>query len=518
MPMPDLFRYSRRLAIVLALLAPLAACAMDGAGNAAQPVSDARPAMFPANGATNVNPDTQLVLTFASPPAVGKSGVIRIHDAADNSLVDTIDLGIPFSPNPSGRSSATTEAERRAQGASTNMADFQVNTIAGVDFHFHPVLVRGAKATISPHNGKLKYGRKYVVTMDASVLAPAGSAFGGIADTQWTFTTKAAPPKPDATRVVVDAGGRGDFNTVQGALDFVPAKPAKRVTIFVRNGRYEELVYLSGKSDITLRGESRDKVEVTYPNNSAFNPPKGSGPSRRPAFSIQNSNGIQLSTFTITNTFIGQAEALLVRGERNIIDRMTLNGSGDALTTYGTLYMADSKLIGHGDTILGYAALYCLRCEIHSIGPFTWTRTPQGGHGNVFVDSTFVVTDAPLPWTVTTANPAGQRSKAVFARLPKNGPTGAPGANFPYAEMVLINAKTKNVPPEGWGPVEDPPEFDSSNVHFWEFNTTDTDGKPIDVSSRHPIVKQLTLPKDADTIANYRKPEFVLGGWKPAVE
>jgi len=32
------------------------------------------------------------------------------------------------------------------------------------------------------------------------------------------------------------------------------------------------------------------------------------------------------------------------------------------------------------------------------------------------------------------------------------------------------------------------------------------------------VVKELTLPKDAETIANYSKPEFVLGGWKPVVE
>jgi pectinesterase len=513
--MMDLFNRSRRFAFVAALLLPVAACALGGSTGEKVVATEGRPVMFPANGATGVNPDTRLKLTFTSAPTIGTSGLIRIYDAADNTLVDTLDLGIPSSPNPNGRSSAANEAERRAQAAAAKPEDFQLNRISGVDFHFFPIIVRGNTATIYPHNGKLTYGRKYVVKMDASVLQVAGG-FAGV-DAGWTFATKTAAPKADAARVVVAADGSGDFNTVQGAVDFAPAKPAKRITIFVKNGRYEELVYMSNKNDITIRGESRDKVEVTYPNNSAFNPPRG-GPSRRPAFSIQNSNGIQLSNFTITNTFIGQAEALLVRGERNIIDRMTLNGSGDALTTYGTLYMADSKLVGHGDTILGYAALFCLRCEIHSIGPFTWTRTPQGSHGNVFVDSTFVMTDAPLPWTISAANPAGQRTKAVFARLPKNGPTGAPGANFPHAEMVLINAKTKGVPAEGWGPVEEPPEFDSTNVRFWEYNTTDADGRPIDMSQRHKVVKELTLPKDAETIANYSKPEFVLGGWKPVVE
>ncbi len=64
-----------------------------------------------------------------------------------------------------------------------------------------------------------------------------------------------------------------------------PTNLRSRTTIFIRNGRYEEIVFFSGKSNITIRGENREKVEVGYPNNSAFNP-RASGPSRRPAFTI----------------------------------------------------------------------------------------------------------------------------------------------------------------------------------------------------------------------------------------
>ena len=58
---------------------------------------------FPANHATRVNPDTHLVLTFSSPPTLGKSGQIRIYDAAGHHLVDTLDLSIPAGPDPSRR-------------------------------------------------------------------------------------------------------------------------------------------------------------------------------------------------------------------------------------------------------------------------------------------------------------------------------------------------------------------------------------------------------------------------------
>jgi pectinesterase len=502
-----MIQHLRRCLVCLILVLPLAACMVEP-----PPRQAAAPVRFPADGARDINPDTRLVLTFASPPRIGTSGLIRIHDTADGSLVDTLDLSVPASPNPNGRSTAANEAERRAQGAATAMSDFHVTIVGGTEFHFHPILVRGNTATIYPHNAKLTYGRTYRVTLDAGVLAADG--FDGIRE--WTFTTKAAPPPTGASRLVVAADGSGDFNTVQGAIDHAPDKPAAPIEILIRNGTYEELVFMRDKSNLTLRGESREGAIVTYPNNSAFNPPRG-GPSRRPAFSIYDSNDIQLSTFTIRNTFIGQAEALLARGERIVIDRMTLNGSGDALTTYGSIYARDMTLTGDGDTILGYAALFCLRCEIHSAGPFTWTRTPEGSHGNVFVDSTFIATDKPLPWTVQPDGTGGQIASKALARLPRNGPVGAVGANFPHAEMVLINSRVSGVPPEGFGPVQDPPDFDSSKVRFWEHNTTGPDGKPVDVSQRHPIVRQLMLPADAAILADYQRPEFVLGGWKPVV-
>jgi len=510
-----------RSVIVTALLLAFAACTSMETGRensaASRPTNGAAVLLFPANKATSVNPDTHLVLTFRSAPAIGSSGLVRIYDAADNSLVDTLDLSIPVSPRPLGRAPPRVAGDVNSGPGPVDPNDktlYQVNMIGGFDFCFFPIIVHDNTATIYPHNNALKYGHTYIVRMDPSVLTPRDAKFAGFANDSWTFTTKAAAPAATAARIVVAADGSGDFNTIQGALDFLPKQSAKRTTIFIKNGRYEEIVFMHQKSNVTLRGENRDRVQVGYRNNSAFNPSRG-GPSRRPAFSVVDSTDIQLSTFTVSNYFVGQAEALLVRGERVIIDRMTLNGSGDALTTYGTIYMKDSKLIGHGDTILAYAALYCERCELHSIGPFTWTRTPAGGHGNVFINSTFIAIDKPLPWTVSATDP-GQKSKSVLARLPRNGP-GTSAPNFPYAEMVLINCKTQGLTPEGWGPVEDAPGFDSSKVHFWEYNTTDMNGRPAEMSARHPIVKQLTLPADAKLIADYSRPEFVLNGWKPNV-
>lgn len=473
---------------------------------------NAQVTILPANGAQHVNPDTHLVLTFPSPPKVGNSGVIKIYDASSKQLVETLDLKIPSSPNPSGRAPGNKGTTTAPGPANPNdKAKYQETIIGGYDFHFFPIIVRGNIATINLHNGALKYGKTYVVKIEPSVLSPSLEGFTG--GDAWTFTTKASPPSQESKQVVVSADGAGDFSTIQGAIDWAPATPSKKITIFVKDGWYEEIVFASKKSNLIMRGQSREGVKVGYPNNSAFNPAKA-GPSRRPAFTLNECTDIQLSTFTIENYFIGQAEALLVRGKRIVVDRMNLIGSGDAFTTYGTIYFVDSKLSGHGDTVLGYGAVFFLRSIIESIGPFTWTRTVAGSHGNILVNSSLVGLEKPLPWTVTDSNPRGQTPKAVFARLPGNGPKK--DQNFPNAEMVLINTKISGVPPEGWGPVQSS-GFDTKNVHFWEYNTMDGSGRPVDVSRRAAIGKVLTMPRDAKTIEEYSRPEFVLAGWKPVV-
>jgi len=494
--------------------------------------------LFPEPGHRQVNPDTHLVISFPSAPILGKAGFIRIIDAESGQVADTLDLGIPAGPaergplfsapaagaravegqapavTPLGHATNATSVAGTAMNHPNPSREYQLTIIGGVQqgFHFHPVIVHGNIATIYPHNNLLGYHRIYRVEIEPGVFTLADGSFKGInAGRGWTFATKTEPPPAEATRLVVAADGSGDFSTVQGALDFVPDSPARRVTIFVKNGTYEEIVFFHGKSNLTIRGEDREKVQIGYGNNSRFNSPYAAdaeghpigGPSRRCAFACYRSTGIQLSNFTVSNTYLGQAEALLVSGSKNIVDHVTINGSGDGLNLSGSVYFSHSRIVGHGDTILNVGPAFFYRCELSSWGPYMWVRNPATNHGDVFVECTF---DTP-----PGDNPLfGRVTKSVLARLPNNH-----GTNYPFAEAVLINCRLRDIPPEGWGPIDG----DTAHVRFWEFNSTNlADGKPVDVSQRHPASKQLTMERDAKTIADYRNPAFVLDGWTPAVE
>ena len=434
------------------------------------------------------------------------NGILSIPAGPDPSRLVAIPPGAGIALDPAIPTSPTTTTPA-VRTTPPDLHNYQLTTLGGLaDFHFYPVIVHGNVATIYPHNKVLRYQHKYIVQIDSGVFTLATGAFAGFTtDHAWRFTTKPAPPRADTTRLVVAADGSGDFNTVQGAADFVPDNPPQRVTIFIKNGTYEEIVFFRHKANLTFRGEDRDKVEVGYGNNSGFNPPQP-GPNRRCAFSAYDSTGIEFINFTLKNCAYGQAEGLLIFGSKNIVSHMTIKGSGDALNLRGSVYLTDSTIIGDGDTILGVGPAFFRHCEIQSVGPFMWIRNTEANHGNVFVDCTFTTNDRPRPGSPPSAPiPASN----VLARLPDNH-----GLNYPYAEAVLINCRLKGIGPAGWGPIAG----ETSHIHFWEFHSTDADGHPIDVTERHRVSKQLTEPRDAQTIASYRDPAFVLGGWTPVVD
>jgi pectinesterase len=481
---------------------------------------------FPAHEAKGVNPDTHLVLTFPGSPTLGAAGQIRIYDAADDRLVDVLDMSIPPGPTviikapdrppytpvpyeyaPGHFTNANTKPGTPSGIALPTPDTYQLTIIGGFTdaFHFYPVIIHDTVATIYPHNNLLDYDKTYYVQIDPDALTLDDGSFNGITGKTWTFTTKKTPPPPDADRLVVSADGADDFNTVQGAIDFIPDHNPKRVTIFIKNGVYEEIVYFRNKANITFQGESREGVVVCYANNEVFNPHPsnvatnempGTFPSRRAAFMGDQASGVHLTNLTIRNLTRGQAEALLLTGERNVVSHATIEGSGDALQVNGSVYLTDCRIVGDGDSILGRGPAFFNRCTIISnYGPHMWIRNTDANHGNVFLDCTFQTVEG---------------RETVIARSPTNH-----GKNYPYCEAVLLNCALEGISPEGWGEVGGDP----TNVHYWEYNSTNlSDGKPVDTSRRHPASRQLTLEEDAEIIANYSNLAYVLGGWNPEVD
>ena len=491
----------------LILLPLLAACAQD-------PVS-----YFPARKAEGVNPDTHLVLTFPEPPVRGEAGFIRIFDARSGECVDSLDLSLPdgltqsrqygpecdYTPVPYDYSREVVATNKNTlPGTPSGVAeptprDMQLTIIGGFTdgFRFHPVIIHDNTATIYLHNNLLEYGHDYYVTIDPGAIVCG--EFQGVKKGAWKFSTKAAGPA-DPRHLSVAADGSADFSTVQGALDAVPDFCSDTTWITVAPGDYEELVYARNKSCVVIRGAGMDATKVHYPNNEVFNPHPlrvktnewpGTFPSRRAAFALDNCHDIILEDICIATDLFGQAEGLLLNGERIAMYRVRIIGSGDALQANGTVYMQDSELIGDGDTILGRGSLFALHSKFYNHGgPFSWVRNAKPAHGDVFVECHFEgLPDRPADYGRTNTNH---------------------GTAYPDAEFVVIDCTTRHFNPQGWSAIGE------KSSTMLEFNTRDADtGQPVDVSKRHKYSRQLDARKDAALIAKYRDPAFVLNRWNP---
>jgi pectin methylesterase-like acyl-CoA thioesterase len=458
----------------------------------------AAPTLLPSLGAKDLCPDTRLRLTFDAPAALGAAGVIVVTDVATGAAVETIDV---------------------AKGPA-------IQAIGGMDgFNYHPVMIEGAEVTIHPRNGALQRGRTYAVTIDPGTFVVGGQPFAGIGkDAAWTFSTRATAPAPDAARLVVAADGSGDFCTVQGAFDFLPEGNTRPVTIFVKRGRYTEILCLFNKHGVALVGEDRKDTVIAYPNNanfngsggnpyagtsnpSALNPRSGGAVYRRGMLLVHQCEDFTLAHMTLHNTTPhggSQAEAIIV------------NGSLTARTV-----IRDCDFFSFQDTVQINGQAYIARCRVEGDVDFLWGRGPS-----FFEDCTFVTLRSGAYYT-QVRNPGTNRG-FVFLRCRFEG---APGVTdnyltrvephrFPESEVVLIDCVLgEAVGAVGWqlqrakGATEDPAP---GNVRFWEFNSRRPDGAAVDDSGRLPASRRLREPEDAATIAHYRDPVWVLGGtWDP---
>jgi pectin methylesterase-like acyl-CoA thioesterase len=316
----------------------------------------------------------------------------------------------------------------------------------------------------------------------------------------WTFTVRAAPAKPLEKRIVA-AGGTGDFCTVQGALDDIPVPNAQKTVIFIKAGTYDGLIRVGQNLDhVCLVGEDRKKTILTGLNNDKWNP----GASARTLIGVEG-NDFVMQNLTVRNLtpYKGsQAEAVYVEADRCILRDDDFYSFQDTLCLNGRVYAANCHIEGDVDFIWGYGSVFLDQCEIHAVhdGYFVQARNPAGKPGYIFSKCKLTCAD--------------EATKCWLARI-------APDA-FPASQVAFLHCLIgPGIPPEGWllNPPKGAPKTDAvaagPQLQFEEYQSTDLQGKPLDVSHRLAGSKQLG---DAEAQA-LSDPAKVLAGtdqWNPA--
>jgi len=234
--------------------------------------------------------------------------------------------------------------------------------------------------------------------------------------------------------ITVAQDGSGDFTKIQDAIYATPAFPYEKVTIFIKNGTYNEKVRIpEWNTNVVLQGESKENTIITYDDNFSK-----IGLGRNSTFYtytlLVEGDDFTASNLTIKNTSgeRGQAIALSVVANRAKISNCNLLGNQDTLYLSGKeakQYFKDCYIEGTTDFIFGSATALFENCTIHSIKSsyITAASTPEGTpFGFVFIDCKL------------TANPD---AKDVYLGRPWRI----------YAKTVFINCEMgKQIKPEGW--------------------------------------------------------------------
>lgn len=343
--------------------------------------------------------DAPLVIEVGTGATLGTSGLIRVYKA-DGTLVDKIDMADMAKMTALSDGTLVPKEQMNQETTYHTFLD-ALHSTRYRPVHYTPVRLNGGKLEIKLHNEALTFGTSYYVTMDASV---AGKA---LAKDDMPFSTKS---KPSGNTLKVAADGSGDFCTVQGALSYASTLGKDTaVTIEVANGTYRELLYLRDKNKLTIKGQSRDKTIIAYPNNESYSTGSGAATSTKPSlgnavgvmggrglFLVESCDQLVLENLTIENTFFaadhkGQAETIYFNadGKKLTIEKCSLISWQDTFLCKGSVWVHNSLIAGHCDYIWGYPSA-CLfeDCEIRSraAGYIVQARCAAGSKGFVFLN------------------------------------------------------------------------------------------------------------------------------------
>ena len=367
--------------------------------------------------------DAPIVIEVGTSATLGTSGLIQVFSKG-GTLVDKIDMADMDKVTVLSDGTMIPKEQIKADTPFHTFLD-ALHSTRYRPVHYTPVRIEGGKLVIKLHNEALEFGKEYYVTADASV---AGKAVG---KDDMPFKTKA---KPSGTTLSVKADGSGDFCTVQGALSYATSLGKdKEVTIEIGEGTYRELLYLRDKNNLTIRGASREKTIIAYPNNESYALGSGSDIASKPSaganigtnsgrclFYIASCNNLVIENLTIENTFWaddhkGQAETIYFNadGKRLTIERCNLISWQDTFLCKGSVWVHKSMIAGHVDYIWGYPSA-CLfeECEIRSRagGYIVQARCPAGSKGFVFLNCSLTAEDGVAKGSQYLARSGGDTS------------------------------------------------------------------------------------------------------------
>ena len=289
----------------------------------------------------------------------------------------------------------------------------------------------------------------------------------------------AAQDSYDAVQfLVVDPAGNGDYTTIQAAVDAVAS--GNRGIIFIRNGVYEENVYVGTASDknkyISFIGESVDGVVLTSKVS------RGSGNEDK-TYNDCAALNVYVSKFyaeniTVQNTSgnVGQAEALYVAGDAHMFRNCRLLGYQDTFKSNASSrgYFVDCYIEGATDFIYDSGLEWFENCTINCVA--------DGSYVTAAGDASLSMTQILYPSLSNDVFYAGLFFNNCTLTASEGVSAGSCYLGRPWKDKcgtVFMNCKIgSHISADGWKP------WNTTDVAYYEYNNVDAEGSALDVSKR----------------------------------
>ena len=291
---------------------------------------------------------------------------------------------------------------------------------------------------------------------------------------------------------IVDINGKGDYTSIQAAIDAVPVLRKNETRIYIRKGKYKEKLLLPAtKINVTMVGEDVQNTILTYNDFAAkknrFNEEMGTSSSS--TFFI-NGDNFKTENITFENSSgpVGQAVAVRIEGHVVIFNNCRFLGFQDTLYPHGERsrqYYKNCYIEGTTDFIFGWSRAVFENCEIYS---------KEGGQ---YITAAATIENASFGFVFYHCKLTGNAPEhSVYLGRPWR----------PFAKTVFIKCELDaHIRTEGW-PYWTKPEAEKT-CYYAEYEST---GAGANKAARVTWSHQL----DEKELDNYTL-EKVFDGWIP---
>ncbi len=305
--------------------------------------------------------------------------------------------------------------------------------------------------------------------------------------------------------IVVSKDGKGNFTTLQRAIDAVENGSSVRTKILIKAGIYKEKIIIpENKGVILLEGENPENTIITYDDFASKKNSDGKdiGTTNSSTIFIYSDNfSAKNISFENSSGRVGQAVAVLTSGDRITFENCRFLGNQDTLYLKGVQdspdksrpsrnYFKNCYIEGTTDYIFGAGTAVFENCVIYSketASYVTAASTPQQNEfGFVFINSKIL---------------GNAKENSVYLGRPWR----------PFAKTVFIDCEINStIKPEGWHNWSKP---DAEKTTFYgEYNSK---GSGANISKRvfwsHQLTKEESKKYTAKNILsgkdnwNFRK-------------